>query len=258
MKKTSLIPSPPRTPQDVEAYMVYVEGGTFEMGAEDIDEEERPIHSVSLSSFEMCVYPVTQGLYQELMGNNPSRFPGSDRPVEHVTWYDVVRFCNALSKATSCDPYYEIIGDDVRVNGGNGYRLPSEAEWEYAARGGKYGIGEDFRYAGSDWLSSVGWYDANSQGRTWPVGMKLPNALGLCDMSGNVREWCWDWYSASYYEELHASGMSHDPIGPESGTSRVVRGGSWILNDDFCRVASRSDSHPDVDFSNVGFRVCRY
>ncbi|MEL6624227.1 MAG: formylglycine-generating enzyme family protein [Bacteroidota bacterium] len=258
MKKTSLIPSPPRTPQDVEAYMVYVEGGTFEMGAEDIDEEERPIHSVSLSSFEMCVYPVTQGLYEELMGENPSFFSGSHRPVERVSWYDAVRFCNALSKAISCDPYYEIIRDDVRVNGGNGYRLPSEAEWEYAVRGGKYELGEDLRYAGSNRLDTVGWYDANSGGSTWPVGLKLPNALGLYDMSGNVWEWCWDRYSASYYEELHASGMSHDPIRPESGTSRVVRGGSWLNDGPNCRVASRLNYLPDDDNSRVGFRVCRY
>ena len=242
---------------NIADHMVPIEGGTFGMGG-DRSDDEKPVHKVLLSSFEMCVYPVTQGLYEELMGNNPSRFPGSDRPVECVSWYDSVQFCNALSEATSYDPYYEFLGDEVRVNGGNGYRLPSEAEWEYAARGGRYGIGKDLIYAGSDRLDSVGWYDENSQSSTWPVGLKLPNALGLCDMSGNVWEWCWDWYRTSYYEELHASDMFPDPLGPESGISRLVRGGSWIHLDSFCRVASRLVIHPSDDNAYVGFRVCRY
>ena len=223
---------------DVEFEMVYVEGGTFIMGAtseqgSDADADERPVHSVTLSSFHIGKYEVTQGLWREVMGSNPSsNKAGNDYPVEMVSWEDCQEFIRKLNDRT-----------------GLTFRLPTEAEWEYAARGGRKRRG--YKYSGSNSIGDVAWYIDNSGYETHPVGRKSPNELGLYDMSGNVYEWCNDWYG-SYYNSSQTN-----PIGPYSGFYRVLRGGCCSFLDEwFCRVSCRGHSYdPGGRFSNVGLRL---
>ncbi|MCC6463309.1 MAG: SUMF1/EgtB/PvdO family nonheme iron enzyme [Saprospiraceae bacterium] len=214
--------------------MILVKGGTFIMGSPKTEADrgaDETQNEVTLSDFAIGKYPVTQQLWQEIMGNNPSHFKGLDLPVEMVSWDDVQDF---LQKLNARYP-------------GLGYRLPTEAEWEYAARGGSQSKG--FIYAGSNKLDEVGWCAANSGFKTQPVGQKKPNELGLHDMSGNVWEWCADWYGP------YPSDPQTNPQGPESGTNRVLRGGSWDFNPLHCRVACRSDWRPGGRLLIVGFRL---
>jgi len=208
--------------------MVFVKGGSFMMGSNDGGSDEKPIHRVTVSDFYIGKYEVTQKLWKEVMGSNPSRFKGDDRPVEQVSWNDVQEFIRKLNKKT----------------GGN-YRLPTEAEWEYAARGGAKSRG--YKYAGSNNIGEVAWYDVNSG--THEVGTKKPNELGIYDMSGNVWEWCSDWKGD------YSSGSQTNPTGPSSGSSRVYRGGSWINIAWHCRVANRNLSSPFNSDDNLGFRL---
>ncbi|MHB2148652.1 SUMF1/EgtB/PvdO family nonheme iron enzyme [Calditrichota bacterium LG25] len=234
--------------------MVYVPGGTFTMGDTwgDGDSDERPTHSVTVNSFYMGKYEVTQAQYQEIMGNNPSYFQGDNRPVEQVIWYDAVEFCNKLSEREGLEPCYTINGTDVTCDfTKNGYRLPTEAEWEYAAKGGANG--NDTKYSGSDNVDDVAWYAGNSGGHTHEVGTKQPNELGLYDMSGNVWEWCWDWYASDYY----SNSPQDNPKGPDSGTYRVLRGGSWNGIAIYVRVALRSYNYPNGTNNGIGFRILR-
>ena len=188
-------------------------------------------HPVTLSDFLIGKYPVTQRLWKEIMGNNPPHFKGDDLPVEQVSWNDVQEFLKKLN---------------ARYSGQN-YRLPTEAEWEYAARGGNRSKG--FIYAGSNNIEEVAWYSGNAGSKTHPVGQKKANELGLFDMSGNVWEWCADWYG-DYPSQPQA-----DPTGPESGSNRVYRGGSWGLGPQGCRVAYRTGRLPDVRHFYLGFRL---
>ncbi len=215
--------------------MVLIKGGTFDMGDVwgDGYSDERPVHTVTVSDFYMSKYEVTQKLWKEVMGNNPSGFSGCDDcPVEKVSWNDIQDFLKKLNRKT-----------------GKKYRLPYEAEWEYAAReGGK----KDYKYSGSNNADGVAWYDDNSGSKTHPVGQKQPNALGLYDMSGNVREWCEDWYDEDYYK----NSPSVNPKGPVSGTHRVVRGGSWYSTTYLLRASDRCWNDPDSRDNGVGFRLC--
>ena len=238
--------------RDIPEGYVLVEGGTFRRGSpsseDGRDDDDGPQHSVTVGSFYMKATEVTQKEWREVMGSNPSRFRGDNLPVENVSWFDAMKYCNALSKKEGRTPVYRINGNSVTANwSADGYRLPTEAEWEYAARGGKKSRG--YKYSGSNSVGSVGWYNDNSGSKTHPVGQKQANELGLYDMSGNVWEWCWDWYGD------YSSGSQRDPRGPSSGSYRVGRGGSWFYNGRSLRSAFRLFSSPGVSGRDRGFRL---
>jgi formylglycine-generating enzyme required for sulfatase activity len=209
--------------------MVYVAGGTFQMGSNS-ESDEKPIHTVTVSSFYMDKTEVTQAEYRKVMGKNPSNFSGCDDcPVEKVSWHDANAYAQKVGK-----------------------RLPTEAEWEYAARGGNKSKG--YTYSGGNNLDAVGCYLLNSGSKTHPVAQKQPNELGLYDMSGNVLEWCSDWYDKGYYSRS----PQNDPQGPNSGKYRVLRGGSWYDHDSLCRVAYRQRIFKPYHWSSyfrLGFRL---
>jgi formylglycine-generating enzyme required for sulfatase activity len=235
---------------------VTISPGSFEMGCtaeqSDCNDDEKPAHTVTLSrGFEIQTTEVTQGQYRAVMGTNPSRFSscGSDCPVEKVSWVDAIEFANALSKKEGLSPAYSGTGDSIRWDkSANGYRLPTEAEWEYAARAGKATL-----YSGSNEVGDVAWTKSNSSSKTHKVGTKKANAWGLHDMSGNVWEWCWDRYSGSYY----SSSSVADPVGATSGVIRVFRGGRWSNDPTFARVAFRDGSVPSYRSGSGGLRLLR-
>jgi formylglycine-generating enzyme required for sulfatase activity len=208
---------------------VYIPDGEFIMGSTNGDSNEKPAHRVKISSaFEMGKYEVTQAQWEAVMGSNPSNFKEADLPVENVSWEDVQKFIQALNSRSK------------KYN----YRLPTEAEWEYACRAGTMGD-----YAGD--LDSMAWYGSNSGGNLHPVGKKQPNGWGLYDMHGNVWEWCQDWFGA------YRSDYQTDPKGPSTGSNRVGKGGSWDGNARVCRSGSRGDGAPDYRDGYLGFRLLR-
>ena len=215
--------------------MVRVEGGTFRMGATSEQEDEaldgeKPVHSVTLSSYYIGKTEVSQALWQAVMGNNPSPFKGADLPVESVSWDDCQEFIQKLN----------------RLNGRN-FRLPTEAEWEFACRGGNNSRG--YKYSGSNYIDNVAWYDGNSGGKTHPVGTKAPNELGIYDMSGNVWEWCSDWYAD------YTSYSQTDPKGPQSGSYRVIRGAGCYYYAGCCRSSFRGRINPTYLSIHLGLRL---
>jgi len=212
---------------------------------------EQPAHSVRLSkAFDLGIHEVTQGQYQAVMGDNPSQFKGSgDLPVEMVSWLDAVKFCNKLSEREKRTPFYRFDGTEVTVVGGNGYRLPTEAEWEYACRA-KSTTPYPFGSEGGT-LGEHAWYFSNSGKKTHPVGQKLPNAWGLYDMLGNVWEWCVDWYDEKYY----GSSPPTDPPGAPGASRRVIPCGGWSIVPGYCRPASRVRRMPQGKNNDLGFRV---
>lgn len=217
--------------------MVYVEGGTFTMGAtseqgSEAESDENPVHQVTLSSFSIGKFEVTQEEWEAVMGSNPSYFKGKKLPVEKVSWNDCQEFIRKLNQLT-----------------GKHFRLPTEAEWEYAARGGNKSRG--YKYAGGSDIGSVAWYDGNSGSKTHEVGQKQPNELGLYDMSGNVWEWCQDWYGK------YSKTSQTNPTGSSSGSRRVFRGGGWDYVARRCRVAYRCYSSPDFRVDDLGFRLAQ-
>lgn len=229
--------------------LTYVEGGTFQMGnSSGGDDEERPVHRVTVDSFYMGTYEVTQDIYEEMMGSNPSHWEGKHLPVEQVSWIDAVKFANVLSRYDGLDEVYTIRGSSVSCDWSKrGYRLPTEAEWEYAARGGKHSRG--YTYAGSNMVGEVAWYISNSGYKTHDVGIKKANELGLHDMSGNVWEWCWDLYGI--YPALEQT----NPRGPELDSTRVVRGGSWSYSAAGVQLAFRNSNAPSDRSNYGGFRL---
>ena len=220
--------------------MIYIEGETFDMGSEGRDAYrwEKPVHKVGLDSFYMGKFPVTQAVWKAVMGteHNPSFYHGDLRPVETVSWENCEQFIQRLNEET-----------------GKNYRLPFEAEWEYAARGGW--LSQRYLYAGSDKLNEVGWYVENSDRETKDVGLKHPNELGLYDMSGNVWEWCQDWYSEEYYQACFDQGIVKNPIGAEKSDDRVIRGGSWSGKPLDSPSTDRRDDSPGIRFNDLGLRL---
>lgn len=199
-------------------------------------DDEKPAHLVRLDDFYIGKYPVTQRLWQAVMENNPSRFKGERRPVEQVSWHDAQEFLGRLNQLAD-----------------KNFRLPTEEEWEYAARGGRYSQG--CKYAGSDRAKQVAWHDANSDNETHEVGLLLPNELGLHDMSGNVWEWCADWFAEEYYAQCHQRGMVDAPQGADSGELRVLRGGGYFFYSQYCRAVTRNDGSPENRYDDLGFRL---
>ena len=198
--------------------------------------DEKPIHSVTLSDFYIGKYEVTQKEWRDIMGSNPSHFKGDNLPVEKVSWNDIQKFIKKLNTKT-----------------GLNYRLPTEAEWEYAARGGvKTQNSASQKYSGSNNINEIAWYD-NSNSKTHSVGSKKPNELGIYDMSGNVYEWCNDWYDGSYYK----NSPKNNPQDASSVSNRVYRGGSWRDHAKYCRVANRFNHHQNYGYIILGFRLLR-
>ncbi|MER6081494.1 SUMF1/EgtB/PvdO family nonheme iron enzyme [Streptomyces sp. NPDC001833] len=192
--------------------------------------------SVEVSPYQLAAFPVTQALYAQVTGGRPSVAQGDRLPVESVSWWDAVRFCNALSRRDGFTPAYRLRSGDEGIEwdaSADGYRLPTEAEWEHACRAGTTGP----RYAE---LDDIAWYRGNSHERIRDVGGKQPNAWGLHDMLGNVWDWCWDVYDAEVY-----------------GTYRVLRGGGWFDEHWSCRASARRRSHPTFQVDDVGFRIAR-
>lgn len=219
------------TAKGINLKMIYVEGGTFAMGSNSGESDEKPVHNVTLDSYYIGETEITQAQWRAVMGSNPSRYTGDNRPVEWVSWNDAQEFCEKLSELT-----------------GKRYVLPTEAQWEYAARGGNQS--NDYIYSGSNNIDEVAKYGSNGGGHS-NVKRKKPNELGIYDMSGNVYEWCSDWYSSSSY----SSSSQTNPQGPSSGSARVLRGGSWYDNASYCRVAFRNYNSPSYTINFYGFRV---
>ena len=267
---------------------IFVRGGTFQMGGtgSEAESDESPVHSVTLSSFYMGETEVTHRQYLEFLndagvsmsgqlngnwlidmyyGNAVFSHDGTefsfaasgsadniDCPVIKVTWYGAVEYCNWLSEQDGLSKAYSISGTSVTWDqSASGYRLPTEAEWEYAARGGRLSGG--YKYSGSDTAGDVGWYKDNAGGKTHPVKGKKANELGLYDMTGNVWEWCWDWYDSAYY----SSSPDSNPAGPSSGSKRVLRGGNWGGYSRYLRLANRNFDSPDDSGDSYGFRLVR-
>ena len=221
--------------------MQMVEGGSFTMGCTseqggDCESDENPSHQVTLSDYFIGQTEVTQGLWRAVMGSNPSYFQkGDNYPVEKVSWNDCQEFIRKLNNMLSSEL------------DGKRFCLPTEAQWEYAARGGKKS--GHYKYAGSNNIGSVAWYGDNSDSSTHPVGQKVANELGLYDMSGNVWEWCHDW------NDSYTGGSQTNPTGAASGYSRVYRGGSWYFNAWYCRVSNRDNYSRDYSYCDLGLRL---
>ncbi len=212
--------------------LVLVKGGTFQMGGNEAPIDEKPIHNIAIGDFYIGKYEVTQEEWESVMGSNPSNYIGPNKPVDNVNWDDIQEYIVKLSALT-----------------GRQYRLPTEAEWEYASRGGNKSKG--YRFSGSNDVNEVAWNSDNSNSETHEVGQMKPNELGLFDMSGNVWEWCSDWYDAGYYKKSPAK----NPQGPSSGQTRVLRSGSWGNEALYCRSAARGANYQSSNSSYSGVRL---
>jgi len=231
--------------------MIFVKGSTFLMGNSKTFNDEDPIHEVTLDRFSIGKYEVTQKEWEAVMGNNPSIFKNRNNPVENVTWYDAIDYCNKLSEKEGLTPCYTINGDKVTCNfSANGFRLPTEAEWEYACRGGAHS--KNYIFSGSNDADEVAWYEQNSM-EPHPVGKKKSNEIGIYDMSGNIWEWCWDWYDEDYYKNSPSS----NPKGPTKGRNRSYRSGGCGGRIEWLRCTGRYNLPPTYKRYNMGFRIAK-
>ena len=246
---------PAASPTKSGVAMVLIPAGQFVMGDDQGEDDEQPAHRVELSAFYMDVHEVTQQSFQAILGRNPAKSIGPDKPVERVSWFAAIQYCNLRSLRDGFQPCYDLKTQTCDF-AADGYRLPTEAEWEYACR-----AASTTRWSFGDQAGDLGkhaWYKANSGKATHPVGQKPPNPWGLYDLHGNVAEWCHDFYADDY----EAGTSVKDPRGPTSGTERVLRGGSWKSSEDSCRCAARHSEPPgfaDVCFGYeaYGFRCVR-
>lgn len=235
--------------------LLKIPSGEFIMGSSDYDKEsgidEKPQHQVKISSFYMSRHEITQKQYSDITGINPSAFKNNiNNPVEQVSWEDAVNFCNKLSIKTGFKPYYLIKNNTVTtIAGSNGFRLPTEAEWEYASRGGATTI---FHW-GDKINKDYAWYEDNSSSTTHPAGTKKPNAFGLYDMNGNVSEWCFDLYDDAFY----FTSPVLNPVNILNGSARVIRGGSRYSPVSKIRSAARNYYYPDSSSNVIGFRISK-
>lgn len=268
--------------------MIFVKGGSFLLGDTSGDADERPVHAVQLSDFFIAKTETTVAQFKDFAEATAYRTDAergegsyiwdslgwhkregvdwrhtetgrlrpaeqSNYPVTHVSWNDAAQYCNWLSKQSGLQKVYDFRNDSVYIDlTANGFRLPTEAEWEYAAADGKRSKSE--QYAGADQPGALAWYSGNASRRPHAVGRKRPNALGIFDFCGNVWEWCHDWYDKDFYA---ASPDAQNPSGPDSGETRCLRGGSWNNSGKHLRIANRSSRYPDFRDGSVGFRVAR-
>ncbi|MGL1892824.1 MAG: formylglycine-generating enzyme family protein [Spirochaetaceae bacterium] len=229
--------------------LVLVEAGTFYMGSENGQENERPVHiETILKDYYIGKYEVTQKLWQKVMGNNPSQFKNDNSPVEKVSWYETLEFCNKLSEIEGLTPAYNLDDglNDKKITiipNSTGYRLPTEVQWEYAARGGNKSL--RFKFSGGNNVNNVGWYEGNSKNITHPVGSKQPNELGIYDMTGNVFEWCYNFLNS------YKRGFPDNPF------DHAIRGGSWYYHSSYMHVSFRFPFSPHGRGNNIGFRISR-
>ncbi len=238
---------PVETTTSTGAIIVLLPGGEFQMGDPD-GEVDEIVHTVTLSPFYIDKFEVTQQLYQQITEANPSKWKGRANPVETVRWSDVARFCNQRSLAEELEPAYDLETWTCDFEA-TGYRLPTEAEWEYAARAGTT---TSYPFGSSDSrLRENAWYSRNAAKKTHPVGKLKPNPWGLHDMLGNVSEWCNDFYQVDYYPNSPKS----DPKGPAKSDTRVVRGGCWRSNPDSCRSSYRFNESPAYTDACFGYEV---
>jgi formylglycine-generating enzyme required for sulfatase activity len=234
--------------------MVAIPAGAFVMGSIKGSDDEAPPHKVTLDAFLMDRCEVSQAEYEKHVIGNPSRFKSPNNPVERVRWAEAALYCNARSSAEGFEPCYDETSFACNFSA-NGYRLPTEAEWEYAARAGATEPESQDRQR----LGEGAWFKDNATDRTHPVGTKRPNAWGLCDMYGNVAEWCQDVYNERFYEQS----TEFNPCNPAGGAQRTLRGGSWSSTADRCRGSSRAGEGPgsfaDACFArpDIGFRCVR-
>lgn len=273
-KSSTVIPQSNIMENSTGSELILISGGTFQMGSNKGRDDEKPVHSVTVDSFYISKYPVTNKEYKIFNPDHCGKWEDPDYPVETVSWYEAVEYCNWLSDRNGLKLCYSGLEEDnIKMDRNkNGYRLPSEAEWEYACRAGT----TTEYYWGDEMDGDYCWYKENSNKTVCSVGQKKPNAWGLYDMSGNVAEWCWDWYNKNYY----SNSLSDNPTGPtpvlrnsfwnilyfflslfipyfKYGSFRVVRGGSWDIDHDWCRSACRFDYEPGDRENSLGFRLCR-
>jgi len=243
--------------------MIKVEGSKFFMGSDDgdgsADIDEQKKHEVTVSNFEISKFEVTVWEWKQFVKSKGLKMPKAPKwgwkdkyPMNNITWEEAIAYCNWLSKKEGLTQAYGKNGPFYTCNfQANGYRLPTEAEWEFAAKGGKSSKG--YKYSGSNTLDEIAWHKGNSNGTPHAVGSKLQNELGIYDMSGNVWEWCWDWYNKDYYKIEN----SNNPKGPENGEKKSVRGGSWDSQPNYIRPANRISTAPEKTHEFYGFRLVR-
>lgn len=253
--------------------MVFVEGtdeNGFMMGGESWNNDSLPVHAVRLSSYWIGKYPVTQGLYEAVMGENPSYFQGDEnRPVEQVSWNDIMgesgdgseRGCFMFKLHEALNSHtvnQEALHEAAKILKKKEvkFTLPSEAQWEYSAKGGKEDWRKGYSYSGSNKIYEVAWYAENSHRETKPVGLKKPNGLGIYDMCGNVWEWCMDYYDSEYYKRGNVHPPLLNPVNMVSRSNRVNRGGSWEYDEKVVRLTYRYNGTPTNLNYDLGFRIC--